>query len=34
MIAEFRAVLLAILDYLEHGETQRAIDYIKQVLSK
>lgn len=34
MVAEFRAVLIAILDFLEHGETDRAIAYIREVLSK
>lgn len=34
MIAEFKAVLIAILDFLEHGETDRAITYIREVLSK
>ena len=34
MIAEFRAVLIAILDFLEHGETDRAIAFIREVISK
>ena len=29
----FRAVLLAILDYLKNGETERAIAYIETVLN-
>ena len=32
MYLEFRAVLIAILEYLEHNETQRAKDYIEKVL--
>lgn len=32
MIIEFKAVLILILDLLEHGETQRAIDKIKEIL--
>ena len=34
MIIEFKAVLLAILDFLEQGETERAINYIRKVLEK
>lgn len=34
MVLEFRAVLIAVLDYLEHGETDRAIAYIKRILYK
>lgn len=33
VLAEFKAVLIAILDYLEHGEADRAIAYIKEVLN-
>ena len=33
-MTEFKAVLTAILDYLERGEIQRAIDYIRQILGK
>ena len=33
MRVEFRAVLIAILDYLKHGETQRAIQYINSILN-
>lgn len=33
-LTEFKAVLTAILDYLERGEIQRAIDYIRQILTK
>ena len=33
MQIEFKAVLLAILNFLEQNETERAINYIKQVLS-
>lgn len=33
MILEFRAVLKAILDYLQHGETKRAIAYIESILN-
>lgn len=29
----FRAVLRAILDYLKHGEADRAILYIEEILS-
>ena len=34
MIIEFKAVLMAILDFLEHGETERAITYIRKILEK
>ena len=34
MQIEFRAVLEAILDFLEHGETDRAITYIRRILGK
>lgn len=33
-VLEFRAVLMAILDFLKHDETGRAIAYIEEVLSK
>lgn len=33
-MTEFKAVLAAILDYLERGEIQRAINYIRQILAK
>lgn len=33
MIIEFKAVLLLLLDLLERGETQRAIERIKEILS-
>ena len=33
MVIEFKAVLLAILDFLKNGETDRAIAYIEKVLS-
>ena len=33
MQIEFKAVLLALLDFLKHGETQRAIEYIEKVLN-
>ena len=32
MILEFKAVLLLILDLLEHGETDRAIQKIHEIL--
>lgn len=32
MIIEFKAVLILILDLLEHGETERAIYKIKEIL--
>jgi len=34
IVIEFKAVLIAILDFLEHGETERAVNYIREVLSK
>lgn len=34
MIIEFKAVLLALLDYLEHGETERAIKYVREILNR
>lgn len=34
LLIEFKAVLMAILDYLKHGETQRAIDYIENIINK
>ena len=33
MILEFKAVLFFILDLLEHGETERAIKQIKNILN-
>jgi hypothetical protein len=33
MVIQFKAVLRAILDYLKHGEYQRAIDYIESILN-
>jgi hypothetical protein len=32
VIIQFKAVLRAILDYLQHGEYQRAINYIESIL--
>lgn len=34
VIIEFKAVLLLLLDLLEHGETDRAIQRIKEILEK
>lgn len=34
MIIEFKAVLLFILDLLEHGDTSRAIKTIKEILKE
>lgn len=33
MIVEFKAVLILLLDLLEHGEVDRAIKRIKEILS-
>lgn len=33
MLIEFKSVLLLLLDLLEHGDTQRAIDVIKKILN-
>ena len=33
MIIEFKAVLILLLDLLEHGETERAIAKIRQILN-
>lgn len=33
IIIEFKAALLLLLDLLEHGETQRAIERIKEILN-
>lgn len=34
MKIEFKAVLILILNLLEHGDVQRAIDTIKQILKQ
>lgn len=34
MATEFKAVLIAILDYLENGEVERAIAYIREILDR
>ena len=33
VIIEFKAVLRAILDFLKHGEVERAIHYIEETLN-
>lgn len=33
VVIEFKATMLLLLDLLEHGETQRAIDTIKKILN-